>query len=268
MSNDNKPPQTAPAPDGGAAKPKKYFVRFSKPEDEQKVLDFYDMNAHQNVLKRESDLMKSLVDDGAVVLIEDEQGKIVASSITYPHKEKDSDGVEHVKWQEVGTTRIALNGYPGLFDAMVTMQVLRAFLVEPPEDRFVAQMFTDPVQKMAGKLGWRRLPEEDVKAPLVKSKETMVPPGASVGTVNWFHLGTEGLPVMAAWMVKALENPVLENKKTGEKIELDFTKSSFFNMFEEEIRHLAKRDFGSPDTPDMKKGVQQSRDKWLKKFFR
>ena len=267
MSNDNLPPAQPPANAAGDA-PKKYFVRFSKTEDEQKVFDFYDINSHKNVLQREKDLMKGLIDDGAVVIIEDEKGTIVAASITYPHKEKDSNGLEHVKWQEVGTTRIALNGYPGLFDAMITMQVLRAFLVEPPEDRFVAQMFTDPVQKMAGKLGWRRLDEQAVSPHLVGSKEKMVPPGTSVGTVNWFHMGTEALPVMAAWMVKALENPVLENRKTGEKIQLDFSKSTFFNMFEEEIRHLAKRDFGSPDTPDMKKGVQQSRDKWLKKFFR
>lgn len=257
MSNDNLPP-----------KPQKYFVRFSRPEDEKKIFDFYNLNAHQNVLQREVDLMKSLIEDGAVVLVEDAQGKIVASSITYPHKDKDANGVEHVKWQEIGTTRIALNGYPGVFDAMVTMQVLRAFLVEPPQERFVAQMFTDPVQKMAGKLGWRRLDQAGVPQGLVGSKEKMVPSGTTVGTVNWFHLGVEALPVMANWMVKTLENPVLENRKTGEKIELDFTKSSFFNMFEQEIRHLAKRDFGSPDTPDMKKGVEQARNKWLKKFFR
>ncbi|HRI75499.1 MAG TPA: hypothetical protein PLX33_00770 [Alphaproteobacteria bacterium] len=267
MSNDNLPPNPVPA-NGTPDTPKKFFVRFSKIEDEQKVFDFYDLNTHKNVLQREKDLMKGLIDDGAVVIIEDEKGTIVAASITYPHKEKDSDGVEHVKWQEVGTTRIALNGYPGLFDAMITMQVLRAFLVEPPEERFVAQMFTDPVQKMAGKLGWRRLDEQSVSPHLVESKEKMVPPGTSVGTVNWFHMGREGLPVMAAWMVKTLDNPVLENKKTGEKIQLDFSKSSFFNMFQEEIKHLAKRDFGSPDAPDMQKGVQQSRDKWLKNFFR
>lgn len=267
MSNDNLPPNPVPA-NGTPDTPKKFFVRFSKIEDEQKVFDFYDLNTHKNVLQREKDLMKGLIDDGAVVIIEDEKGSIVAASITYPHKEKDSDGVEHVKWQEVGTTRIALNGYPGLFDAMITMQVLRAFLVEPPEERFVAQMFTDPVQKMAGKLGWRRLDEQSVSPHLVESKEKMVPPGTSVGTVNWFHMGREGLPVMAAWMVKTLDNPVLENKKTGEKIQLDFSKSSFFNMFQEEIKHLAKRDFGSPDAPDMQKGVQQSRDKWLKNFFR
>lgn len=268
MSNDNKPPHTAPAQDGGEAKPKKYFVRFSKPEDEQKVLEFYDLNSHQNVRKREADLLRHRIEDGSVVLVEDAQGKIVASSITYPHKTTDSDGDEHVKWQEIGSTRIVLNGYPGLFDAMVTMQVLRTFLVEPPEDRLVARMHTEPVQKMAGKLGWRRFsaPQELINL----QKQSVDPKDQSTAApdVNWFHAGIETLPVMAAWMVKALENPVLENKKTGEKIELDFSKSSFFNMFEEEIRHLAKRDFGSPDTPDMKKSVQQSRDKWLKKFFR
>lgn len=267
MSNDNIPPKAAPAVAGTGDAPKKYFVRFSKPEDEQKILDFYDMNAHKNVRKRDADVLRQRIEDGSVVLIEDEQGKIVASSITYPHKTTDSDGIEHVKWQEIGSTRIVLNGYPGLFDAMVTMQILRAFLVEPPADRFVAQMHTDAVQGLAKKLGWRDYVADDA---LIDSKFSTIDKKdvSAASRDHWFHTGVEGLPVMAAWMVKTLENPVLENKKTGEKISLDFSKSSFFNMFETEIRHLAKRDFGSPDTPDMQKGVEQSRNKWLKKFFR
>lgn len=267
MSNDNLPPAQPPANAAGDA-PKKYFVRFSKVEDEQKILDFYDLNAHQNVRKRETDILRNRIEDGSVVLIEDEQGTIVASSITYPHKTTDAAGEERTKWQEVGSTRIVLNGYPGLFDAMVTMQVLRTFLVEPPEDRLVARMHTEPVQKMAEKLGWRRFTAPEELIHLQKKSVNPNDQSTAAPDVNWFHAGIETLPVMAAWMVKTLENPVLENRKTGEKIQLDFSKSSFFNMFEEEIRHLAKRDFGSPDTPDMKKGVQQSRDKWLKKFFR
>lgn len=267
MSNDNLPPAQPPANAAGDA-PKKYFVRFSKVEDEQKILEFYDLHAHQNVRKRETDILRNRIEDGSVVLIEDEQGTIVASSITYPHKTIDAAGEERTKWQEVGSTRIVLNGYPGIFDAMVTMQVLRTFLVEPPEDRLVARMHTEPVQKMAEKLGWRRFTAPEDLILLQKKSVNPNDQSTAAPDVNWFHAGIETLPVMAAWMVKTLENPVLENRKTGEKIQLDFSKSTFFNMFEEEIRHLAKRDFGSPDTPDMKKGVQQSRDKWLKKFFR
>ena len=245
----------------------KYFVRFSQPADEKKILEFYDLNSHQNVRKREATILRERINDGAVVLIEDEQGKIVASSITYPHKTTDSDGVDHVKWQEIGSTRIVMNGYPGLFDAMVTMQVLRSFLVEPPEDRFVAQMHTAPVQGMAHKLGWRGFTAKDE---LIDAKFKTLDPNdlPAASREHWYQLGMEGLPVMASWMVKALDNPLLENKKTGEKIELDFSKSTFFTMFEAEIRNLSSKNFGPADAPDLNEGVQKRRDQWLKKHFR
>ena len=59
--------------------PKKYFIRFSVEEDFDRISEFYDLNAHKNVLKREHDLMKQLTTDGAVVLVEDEKGQIVAA---------------------------------------------------------------------------------------------------------------------------------------------------------------------------------------------
>lgn len=246
----------------------KYFIRFSNKNDFDNIVDFYELNAHKNVRKRQHDLMKQLAEDGAVVLIEDEKGKIVAASITYPHKVTDKNGVEHVQWQEIGTTRIVLNGYPGLFDAMVTMQTLRAFLVEPPEGTFVAQMHTAPVQGMAGKLGWRRM--EEMPEGLMESKIKSVDPADAphLSTNNWFLCGVEALPVMASKMVKAIDNRILENKKTGEKIELDYSKSSFFRLFGDEIRELAKKDYGDVEKPDAKQNVRQRRDKWLKNFFR
>ena len=248
--------------------PEKYYVRFSKTEDFDKILEFYEMNAHKNVVKRDLDLMKKMTDEGAVILIEDSKGKIVASSITYPHKVKDANGVEHIKWQELGTTRIALNGYPGLFDAMVTMQALRTFLVEPPEERFIAHMITDPVQKMANRLGWRRLDAAHISDELVECKKKSVAPGVKVDKVDWFHCGAEAIPGMAAWMVKAMDSPVLENKKTGEKIQLDFSKSTFFKFFETEIRNIAKKNFGDIEKPDMAKGMREQQQNWMKYKFR
>lgn len=246
--------------------PEKYYVRFSTAQDFDKISDFYDLNSHKNVLKRQTALMQQLCDDGAIVLIEDAKGKIVASSITYAHKTTDAAGVEHVKWQEVGTTRCVLNGYPGLFDAMIAMQTLRSFLVEPPENVFVAQMETTPVQNLAGKLGWRRLeggPPQD----LLDGKAKTVSDGHATDN-DWFICGMEALPTMAKWMEKAIDNPVLENKKTGVKIELDFSKSTFFKIFNDEIRQLAKRDFGDVEKPDKDQSVKHRRDKWLKHYFR
>lgn len=246
--------------------PQKYFVRFSRAADFDKISEFYDLNSHKNVLKRQTELMKQLAKDGAVILIEDGTGKIVAASITYAHKTTDKNGVERVEWQEVGTTRCVLNGYPGLFDAMITMQTLRAFLVEPPENMFVAQMETAPVQNLTAKQGWRRM-ENGPPQELLEGKAKTVSNGHATAH-DWFALGIEALPIMAQRMKTVMDNPVLENKKTGDKIELDFSKSNFFTMFADVIGELAAKDLGDADKPDMKQNVHQQRDKWLKKFFR
>ena len=93
-------------------KPKKFYVRFSREADFDKICDFYDLNAHKNVRKRHEELIKKLVKDGAVILIEDEDGKIVASSVSYPHKVADKEGIERVQWQEIGSTRVVLRVRP------------------------------------------------------------------------------------------------------------------------------------------------------------
>jgi len=248
--------------------PKKLFIRFSNANDFDNIMEFYELNAHKNVRKRQSDLMKQLAEDGAVVLIEDEQGKIVAASMTYPHKTPDKAGVERVQWQEIGTTRIVLNGYPGLFDAMITMQTLRAFLVEPPDSTFVAQMHTAPVQGMAEALGWRPMPV--MPDGLMDAKIRSVDPGdvPNLSANNWYLCGMEALPTMAARMVKSIDDPILENKKTGEKIELDYSRSTFFKLFGPEIRVLANKTYGDVEKPDTAQSVRQRRDRWLKNFFR
>jgi hypothetical protein len=200
-------------------------------------------------------------------MAEDDEGKIVAASITYPHRITGPDGVERTKWQEVGSTRITLNGYAGLFDTLVSMQVVRAFLVEPPEDRFVAQMHTVPVQKMAAKLGWRVF---EAKDELIDLKfGTLDPCDLQLASrENWYAGGVEMLPVMAAKMKDVLGKPFLEHAKTGEKIELDFSKSNFFTMFGECIRALADEDYGNPDTPDPKLGVSKRRKDWMRSYFK
>ncbi len=245
---------------------KKYFVRFSVAEDFAKISDFYDLNSHKNVLKRQHDLMKQLTEDGAVVLVEDEKGTIVASSITYAHKATDAHGVEHVQWQELGTTRCVLNGFGGIFDAMIAMQSLRAFLVEPPDNMFVAQMETTPVQNLAKKLGWRSMENGPPEA-LLEAKKKTVSDGHATDN-DWYALGIEALPVTAKWFQDVVDNPVLTNKKNGEQIELDFSKSPFFNMLKDEIAHLAKKDLGDVDKPNAAQSLRERRDRWLKKFFR
>ncbi len=250
--------------------PKKYYVRFSNIDDHDKIMEFYQDYAHKNVFPRDESLIRQLADDGAITIIEDEQGKLVASTISYPYVSQDASGMGATKWTEVGTTRMVLNGYPGLFDVMITMQVLRAYLVEPPEALFIAQMDTTPVQNMAKKLGWRSWDEQKVPQELLDMKAHMLDPSGNRKSYpqNWFTAGPEALPVMAQLMCDAIDKPFLENQKTGEKISLDFSKSKFFALFEDEFRNLAERDLGNPDTPDADASIAKNRQKWMRWYFK
>jgi hypothetical protein len=249
------------------AQPQKSYVRFSNENDHEKLMAFYGRNPHDHVFDRQSDIMQKLADDGSVVLVESEKGEIVGASISYPLFAPEN-GVEQHKWTEIGTTRMVLNGYPGLFDVLIGMQVMRAYLVEPPEERFVCQMKSAAVQGMAQRMGFRPfVPSEEI---VKVSDDTLVPDGAGVnsGFENWYALGREAFPTLARLMSDTLDKPYIENKKTGEKINLDFSRSKFFQMFEPELRDLAQRDLGDVNNPDPKGHTAKSRRDWMKHYFK
>lgn len=244
--------------------PKKYYVRFSSLEDMPRINEFYKENPHKNVCERNTDLMERLADNGAITIIEDESGKIVGASISYPLV-VEKDGMEEYKWSEIGTTRMSLNGFPGLFNVMIAMQSLRAYLVEPPEEKFVCQMEGAPVRAMAAKLGFRPFtPTQQI----IDISDATLSAVTSSGSENWYQAGPEALPVMAKLMRDAIDKPYLENPKTGERIVLDFSKSRFFRLFEEEIRNLADRDFGSVDAPKEDNGLAKNRQAWMRWYFK
>lgn len=246
------------------SQPTKLYIRFSNQDDHEKIIEFYSRNPHKNVCDRNKQLMQTLADNGSITIIEDENGTIVGASISYPLM-SEKEGVASQKWLEIGTTRMVLNGFPGLFDVMIAMQSLRAYLVEPPDDRFVCQMESPAVRKMAHKLGFRPFaPSKE----LVDVSDATVTATESSGYDNWYSAGPEALPVLAKLMREAIDKPFLENAKTGEKIKLDFSKSKFFRVFEDEIRNLADRDFGDPDTPDMSKSVAENRQSWMRWYFK
>jgi len=246
---------------------KKLFIRFSELKDYDRVMEFYAANPHKNVADRHEDLIRSLADNGSIILIEDAAtGAIVGASISYPLFVQ-AGGVEQQKWLELGTTRMSLNGYPGLFDVMLGMQVLRAYLIEPPEACFVGQMGSDAVRKMAYKLGFRPYaPSKELVA--VSDKTLDIEDGASYGSDNWYSGGPEILPVLAKYIREVLEKPYLQNAKTGEMVELDFSKSSFFGMFKDDIIALADKSCGDPDHPDYTKSIAKHRQEWMRWRFK
>ena len=255
-----------------AQQPAKYFVRFSENADFDRIVNFYSENRHHNVCGRDRELLEKLTDSGSFVLLEDAKGNIVGGTAAYPLVTTDANGNERQRWTEVGSMRIVLNGFSGAFDVMSAMSVLRTFLVEPPEDRFLADIGHPAVQKMAEKLGWRPFtatPEiVDLSNKTTWLDQDIKPPEGSGYSPKWYQAGLESFPVMARFMISVMDNPVLTNKKTGEQIEIDFSKTSFLKMFEPEIRDLATRDLGSVEQPAEQQNMAKARTRWMQKFFK
>jgi len=234
----------------GTAKRRKFYMRFSNASDTQKVLDYYNSNQHKHIAVREPEIFAERVRNGAVVIVEDEQGKIQAASISYP-LEKDG---KH-KWTEVGSTRISLNGF-GLLPYLYAAQTLHTFMFEPPEDRFVLETDNDndKMQALLEKMQWAGLKKNgDIHK---AAKDTMDPNSAS-DDVKWYQMGAEHMPHQARTLLKLEANPVLTNKRTGESIEMDLSGMVILRKgVKPVLQELARKKIGRPEKPDPKRRLR------------
>lgn len=239
---------------------KKLYVRFSTSADEQKIFDYYSENEHEFVAKRDPEIWKERIASGAVTLIEDDQGKIVASSISYPLIVQDDKGNDVHKWSEIGSVRVTLDGL-GLFKTLMAAHVMRAYLLEPPEDRFAIEIVIGNAHSKHVFLKEGATPWNIPKQLQDLVTDTMAPDD-DTGAVEWFQLGVESMPHFAELLLKAEANPLIKNKKTGEEYELDFSKCVVTSMFHDEVKKISGLDFGDAKQPNAAHGLKSFRDKF------
>lgn len=234
----------------------KLFVRFSTSSDEEKIFDFYQSNPHQFVFKRDPEIWRERISSGAVTIIEDEQGNIVASSITYPVTD---DQGRHM-WSELGSTRVALDGL-GLVKPLVATQVLRAYLLEPPDDRFVLEIVNGNAHSKHVFEKQGATPFDIPDALRQKVAATVAPENQNT-QVEWFQLGVETMPDYARILTEVEKNPVIVHRGTGEVYTLDFSRCALHQHFYQEVVDLSGQDFGDRAMPNLKHGIRAFRDKF------
>jgi hypothetical protein len=234
----------------------KLFVRFSTSKDEKDIFDFYKKNEHAFVFQREAKVWQERIASGAVTIIHDDSGKIVAASISYPLTQKSAKGDEAHQWTEIGSTRVSLEGI-GLFNTLVSAQVLRAYLLEPPRDRFVMEIIVgnEHSRHVFSKLGATpyKIPES-----LAEKVKSTIAPGSGQAPVEWFQIGAEAMPAIARKFVEAMKNNVVVNKKTGEEYELDFSRCVLVTRFQNEVKGLTQQNFGDAEKPDYRRPLKFS----------
>lgn len=240
---------------------KKLYVRHATPADEAAIFDFYDKNPHAFIAKREPDIWRERIAAGAVTMIEDENGKILAAAIAYPVVVRDKDGNDVHKWTELGSMRIAAEGL-GLFRVMLSMQVMQAYLLEPPEDRFAVEIIRGNNHSKHVFLREGAAPYDIPQALLDKVSYSISPDDPNL-PVDWFQLGVENMPHFAQNIREMQKNPALRDKKTGEEYILDFSRSALVRHFGDAIDKIAASDYGDAAKPNPRHGLKSFRDKFV-----
>lgn len=239
---------------------KKLYVRFSTSKDEQDIFNFYSENEHAFVAKREEGIWKERIASGAVTMVHDEDGKIVAASISYPVMGKDKNGDETHKWTEIGSTRVALDGI-GLFKTLISAQVMRAYLLEPPEDRFAMEIIIGNEHSKHVFMKNGATPFDIPDDMRDKILSTLKPESKDI-QVEWFQFGVEIIPQFAQNILDAEAAPAIAHKGTGEKYEIDFSRCALTTMFRDALEDAAGQDYGDVKKPNLNHGIKAFRDKF------
>lgn len=245
-------------------KTKKLYIRFSKKEDTQNILNFYNNNEHEYVAGRDPAVLKKMAQGGAVTLIEDEKGKIVATSISYPMTQKNDQGIEHHRWSEIGSTRVSLGGL-GLFKVLFSAQLIKAFFLEPPEEKFVIEIDHD---NKHSKHVFEKIGCEDFEdtGDIQNLAEQTMDPDDTGAEVDWYFFPAEKMHLLAQNMLNFKKNPQITNKKTGEVYELDFSRCQLFTVFEKELRVLANKPIKTPQNSNKRLPIKQASQQFLNHF--
>lgn len=228
-----------------------YVLRFTEVADFQKVMDFCAATRHASVRSREPEVLKASVAGGAVLVLENPKGGIEGMIAAYPLVSKDEGGREVQKWAEVGSVRILLNGFPGLFETMTAMSVLRAHMLEPPGEAIISRVGHSSLQRRMVAMGWREIeidPEAAKLSARTKRYEDDLPPVAGTAplTPKWLAADPAQYPAMARQVCRLLDQPVLERADGKTRIGIDFSAAGFVRQFEGALRALAAQGGGMP----------------------
>jgi hypothetical protein len=215
--------------------PEKLFVRLSHADDIARIVAFYQDNPSPYVFPREFEVWKERAAAGAVTLIEDREGHIVASSVSYPIAVEGAH-----RWTEVGSTLVALRG-AGLFKTLLQAQAVAASLHAPPPEGFVLEIVRSNARSIEvfEKAGSERF---EVPEDLFRVVQKTFTPESQKRDVQWYRITPEKARAMARELLETERAPRLRGKETGLEYALDFSRFQPLREFRREVSRWAGED--------------------------
>lgn len=211
-----------------------YYLRFSTAADEQALLDFHHANPSPYISVRKEEALRDTLSNGLTIFLEKEDGTIVGASSIYPHRYPNDKA--RIQFNELGTTRLTVEGYRGLFNIMVGTKVMKAQIYNTPAEGFVFNTFSKGFQSKVEKDGYVRI-EDPAKLAACKAAldNTTVTP--SDKPLVWYSFSVANAPrLVRENVLPALDNPISNGKAS---LRVDFSRIAQAKAFEDGLRDIA-----------------------------
>lgn len=195
-------------------------VRFSDCRDVDPIARFYFDNDHPHVNKIKENELTSWTEAGRFLLFTTGDENVVIASAAKLHSHFNIESRSMRTWTEIGASRSTLDKGFSLYPFIVSAQAFQElFERAPSEQLFIKVKNHNPkvADIVRQKIGW----QEDIpSAELLQVTNRTFSSNHS----TWFLPTAEALSENAGIILDRIENPVIENVKTGSRIHLDFSR--------------------------------------------
>lgn len=242
--------------------PPKVKIRFTRSEDVEKVMAYYEANPADGYAPRE--MTPDQIAQGQAIIAEDEGGQIWGASVTYEYRIPDRQGHDQQCWSEAGTTRITLNGC-NLLLFFFASQALYEEFTNPPRHFIYADAHQNNEAMnymMQNKVKWTLIPQpEDLhevcQATLADDKKGI--------PVNYYICGQDELPLQAHVVLSVIEKGGFDHK-SGLKVEVDFSEFPLALEHKKRLVELASNHRGAGPHLQNKEALQKNGPGGLRKL--
>jgi hypothetical protein len=227
-------------------------IRFSTPADVPAVLSFYHANQHHNVDNRGDAVFQDRTEQGRVFLALMPDNSIGASSMSHPFTTPLAGGGTGSS-TEIGSTLARVDGF-GLYPFIISSQIIHEFLEKPPEGVFFACIHTDNtavLSLLTKKVGWDVVPGTQEFADAIGE-------GPNLHHFNWLNASTNTFAHQARIVLAHIDAGYVENRKTGERLNLDLSGFSLATKHRAALTELANGAFGQMLEQSPAKNLRQT----------
>lgn len=230
-------------------------IRFSEESDAPVIYNFYLGNQHGDFDLRKPEVIQERAKTGQIIIVE-RDGQTGMSSIGFAFASAAKP--DQKAWSEIGATRSTLSGM-SLYPFVIASQVIHEFLHQTPEDKFFANVYesNDAVRNLLTNIvGWKEFePEDEILAACKTTKETPSSDRARI----WYEATSDTLAHQARLVSEFIGKTHVENKKTQEKVPLDFGRFSLATIYKKHVEELAHGRFGEMLTDSQPLPLSQTR---------